>query len=260
MEKTLSITVDQEGVAILTLSRPKLLNALTAPMFQELAQRLREIEASQEIRAVLLTGQGRGFCAGLDLGELKDGYGGQEAFYRHIEAANRLIVLLAELDKPVVVAANGIAAGSGMNIVLAADLAVAATDATFSQSFGHVGLIPDVGGTYLLPRIVGVSKAKEIIFMDRKLDAQEALSLGIVHQVVEPAQVLATAYAAAQKLAAGPSFAFSVAKKMLSRCNEMDIHTALHMEALSQALVSNTDDYKEGVEAFFEKRMPVFTR
>ena len=260
MEKTLSITVDQEGVAILTLSRPKLLNALTAPMFQELAQRLREIEASQEIRAVLLTGQGRGFCAGLDLGELKDGYGGQEAFYRHIEAANRLIVLLAELDKPVVVAVNGIAAGSGMNIVLAADLAVAATDATFSQSFGHVGLIPDVGGTYLLPRIVGVSKAKEIIFMDRKLDAQEALSLGIVHQVVEPAQVLATAYAAARKLAAGPSFAFSVAKKMLSRCNEMDIHTALHMEALSQALVSNTDDYKEGVEAFFEKRMPVFTR
>ena len=148
MEKTLSITVDQEGVAILTLSRPKLLNALTAPMFQELAQRLREIEASQEIRAVLLTGQGRGFCAGLDLGELKDGYGGQEAFYRHIEAANRLIVLLAELDKPVVVAVNGIAAGSGMNIVLAADLAVAATDATFSQSFGHVGLIPDVGGTF----------------------------------------------------------------------------------------------------------------
>lgn len=260
MEKTLSITVDQEGIAILTLSRPKTLNALTTPMFQELSHRLEEIEASKEIRAVLITGQGRGFCTGLDLGELMDGYGGQEAFYRHIEAANRLIVLLAELDKPVVAAVNGIATGYGMNIVLAADFTVASTDATFSQNFGHVGLIPDVGGTYLLPRIVGVSKAKEIIFTGRKLDAKEARSLGIIHQLVEPAQVLDIAYATALKLASGPSFAFSMAKKMLSRCNEMDIHTAMHMEALSQSLVSSSDDYKEGIKAFFEKRIPVFTR
>lgn len=260
MEKTLSVTVDQEGIALLTLSRPEMLNALTGAMFQELHEKLQELEASKEVRAVLLTGEGRGFCAGLDLGELKEMYQRQEAFYRHLEAANQLIVLLAELDKPVVAAVNGIAAASGMNIALAADIVVASTEATFSQSFGHIGLIPDVGGTYLLPRIVGVSKAKEIIFTDRKIDAKEARSLGIVHQLVEPDEVMNTAYAAARKLASGPSFAFSVAKKMLGRCNGMDVHTALHMEALSQALVSNSDDYKEGVEAFFEKRKPIFSR
>ncbi len=256
--KTISYTIDQAGIAILTLSRPQRLNAMSAPMFQALRKQLELIHSAKEVRAVLLTGEGRAFCTGLDLGEMKDGYGGTEAFYRHVELANKLIVQLSELNKPLVVAVNGVAAGTGMNMVLAADLAVASNTASFSQSFDHVGLIPDVGGAYLLPRIVGVSKAKEMIFAGRKLDAREAWKLGIVHKLAAPEQVLESAYALAMRLAAGPAFAFAVAKKMLSRCNEMDIHTALHMEALSQALVSNSADYREGVEAFFEKRAPTF--
>ncbi len=256
--KTLSYTIDQAGIAILTLSRPERLNAMSAPMFQALSKQMDVINSAKDVKAVLLTGEGRAFCTGLDLGEMKGGYGGKEAFYRHVELANKLIVQLSELNKPLVAAVNGVAAGSGMNIVLAADLAVASSEASFSQSFDHVGLIPDVGGAYMLPRIVGVSKAKEMIFAGRKLDAWEALKLGIVHKLAEPEQVLETAYALAKRMASGPAFAFAVAKKMLSRCNEMDIHTALHMEALSQALVSNSEDYKEGVEAFFEKRAPAF--
>lgn len=260
-EKLLSYTVDQAGVAILTLSRPKSLNALTGPMCQELSQYLKDLQSSDQVRALLLTGEGRAFCTGLDIAELKEGYGdGIEAFYHHLEAANELVVQLSELHKPLVMAVNGIAAATGMSMVLTADISVASTEATFSQSFGQVGLIPDVGGTYLLPRIVGVSQAKEIIFTDRKVDAQEALSLGIVHRLAPPAQVLETAYEMAKQLAAGPAFAFSVAKRMLSCCTGMDIYSATHMEALSQTLVSNVGDYKEGVEAFLKKRMPVFSR
>lgn len=260
-KKSISYTVDQEGIAILTLSRPHALNALTAQMCQELYEVLKEVDQSDNVRALLITGEGRAFCTGLDISELKESYDDTlEPFYRHLEAANQLIVQLSELHKPLVMAVNGVAAASGMNMILTADIAVASDQATFSQSFGNVGLIPDVGGTYLLPRIVGVPRAKEIIFMDRKLNAQEALDLGIVHQLVPPSQVVAAAYEMAQKLSSGPSFAFSVAKKMLSCCNEMDIHTALHMEALSQVLVSNVDDYREGVDAFLEKRRPVFSR
>lgn len=258
--KTISYTVDQEGIAILTMSRPQALNALTGQMCQELYDVLTEVDHSDKVRALLITGEGRAFCTGLDIAELKEGYDTLEPFYRHLEAANQLIVRLSELHKPLVMAVNGVAAASGMNMILTADIAVSSDQATFSQSFGNVGLIPDVGGTYLLPRIVGVPRAKEIIFMDRKLNAQEALDLGIVHQLVPPSQVLSAAYKMAQKLSSGPSFAFSVAKKMLSCCNGMDIHTALHMEALSQVMVSNVDDYREGIDAFIEKRTPVFSR
>ena len=204
------------------------------------------------------TGEGRAFCAGLDLSEIRagetDSEGGIVSIYRRMEAANSLIVLLTQIMKPIVAAVNGVATASGMNLCLACDLVVASRSAKFSQNFGHVGLIPDVGGAYLLPRIAGVSKAKEIIFLDRELSAEEAQRLDIVTQLVEPEQVMDTARTLARKMAAGPSFAFSIAKKMLGKCEEMDITTALHMESLSQALLTNTEDHKKGMEAFFARR------
>lgn len=255
--QTITCTVDEEGIAVVTLARPDTLNALSASMCQEITQAMHSLEKDKSVRAIILTGQGRAFCAGIDLTEIRAGTG-VVGFYRHMEAANQLIVLLTEIDKPVVAAVNGLATASGMNLALAADLVVASRNARFSQNFGHVGLIPDVGGAYLLPRIVGVSKAKEIIFMDRELSAEEAQRLDVVNQLVEPEQVMDTARTLAKKMASGPSFAFSVAKKMLGKCEEMDIHTALHMEALSQALLTNTDAHKEGIKAFFEKRKPDF--
>ena len=252
--ETVKYTVEEDGIAVVSLNRPDILNVLSNTMCKEVMSLLKNLEKDKSVRAIVLTGEGRAFCAGLDLSEIRSGEGDTVSIYRRMEAANRLIVMLTEIEKPVVAAVNGLATASGMNLCLACDLVVASRNARFSQNFGHVGLIPDVGGAYLLPRIAGVSKAKEIIFLDRELSADEALRLDIVTQLVEPEQVLETAKTLARKMAAGPSFAFSIAKKMLGKCEEMDITTALHMESLSQALLTNTDDHKKGMKAFFERR------
>ncbi len=252
--ETVKYTVEEDGIAVVSLNRPDILNVLSNTMCKEVMSLLKNLEKDKSVRAIVLTGEGRAFCAGLDLSEIRSGEGDTVSIYRRMEAANRLIVMLTEIEKPVVAAVNGLATASGMNLCLACDLVVASRNARFSQNFGHVGLIPDVGGAYLLPRIAGVSKAKEIIFLDRELSADEALRLDIVTQLVEPEQVLETAKTLARKMAAGPSFAFSIAKKMLGKCEEMDITTALHMESLSQALLTNTDDHKKGMEAFFARR------
>ena len=251
---TVKCVIEEDGIAVVSLNRPEILNVLSNTMCKEATRLLKSLEKDPNVRAIVLTGEGRAFCAGLDLSEIRTGEGDTVSIYRRMEAANSLIVLLTQIMKPIVAAVNGVATASGMNLCLACDLVVASRNAKFSQNFGHVGLIPDVGGAYLLPRIAGVSKAKEIIFLDRELSAEEAQRLDIVTQLVEPEQVMDTAKTLARKMAAGPSFAFSIAKKMLGKCEEMDITTALHMESLSQALLTNTEDHKKGMEAFFARR------
>ena len=251
---TVKCVIEEDGIAVVSLNRPEILNVLSNTMCKEATKLLKSLEKDPNVRAIVLTGEGRAFCAGLDLSEIRTGEGDTVSIYRRMEAANSLIVLLTQIMKPIVAAVNGVATASGMNLCLACDLVVASRNAKFSQNFGHVGLIPDVGGAYLLPRIAGVSKAKEIIFLDRELSAEEAQRLDIVTQLVEPEQVMDTAKTLARKMAAGPSFAFSIAKKMLGKCEEMDITTALHMESLSQALLTNTEDHKKGMEAFFGRR------
>lgn len=251
---TVKCVIEEDGIAVVSLNRPEILNVLSNTLCKEATQLLKSLEKDPNVRAIVLTGEGRAFCAGLDLSEIRTGEGDTVSIYRRMEAANSLIVLLTQIMKPIVAAVNGVATASGMNLCLACDLVVASRNAKFSQNFGHVGLIPDVGGAYLLPRIAGVSKAKEIIFLDRELSAEEAQRLDIVTQLVEPEQVMDTAKTLARKMAAGPSFAFSIAKKMLGKCEEMDITTALHMESLSQALLTNTEDHKKGMEAFFARR------
>ena len=251
---TVKCVIEEDGIAGVSVNRPEILNVLATTLCKEATQLLKSLEKDPNVRAIVLTGEGRAFCAGLDLSEIRTGEGDTVSIYRRMEAANSLIVLLTQIMKPIVAAVNGVATASGMNLCLACDLVVASRSAKFSQNFGHVGLIPDVGGAYLLPRIAGVSKAKEIIFLDRELSAEEAQRLDIVTQLVEPEQVMDTAKTLARKMAAGPSFAFSIAKKMLGKCEEMDITTALHMESLSQALLTNTEDHKKGMEAFFARR------
>lgn len=257
--KTLRVEVDNNGVATVTLCRPKEMNALSTTMFEELNVLLPQLDESTQVRAVILTGEGRAFCAGGDLTEMKEGYGGNAGFYRHMEQANRCTATLVELNKPVIAAVNGAATGAGINLALAADIVIASEKAKFSEIFGNVGLIPDLGGTYLLPRIVGRAKAKEIVFTYRMIDANEALELGIVHKLTTPEGLFAEAHAMAEKFAEGPTFAFGMGKKLINRCYETDLHTALHMEALSQALAANSKDHAEGVAAFFEKREHAFT-
>lgn len=252
--KNIRYEVDSRGLAWITLTRPKEMNAMSGPMFDELNELLPLVDADTSVRAVILTGEGKAFCAGGDLAEMKAGYGGNAGFYHHMVSANRCAAAIMELGKPVIAAVNGAATGAGINLALAADLAIAAENAKFSEIFGNVGLIPDLGGTWLLPRLVGRAQAKEIIYTYRMISAQEALELGIVYRVVPPEVLLPEAEKLAAQLAEGPTFAFAMAKKLLNRAFETDMGTALHMEALSQALAANSNDHKEGVAAFFEKR------
>ena len=175
-----------------------------------------------------------------------------------MELANRFTVALAELPKPVIAAVNGAATGAGMNVALAADIAIASDKAKFSEIFGNVGLVPDVGGTYLLPRVVGRSKAKEIVMTYRMISAQEALALGIVTQVVPDEELDSVVTDLARKISEGPTFALALGKKLINRSFEMDIRAALDMECMAQSLAGNSQDHKEGVAAFFEKRKPCF--
>lgn len=252
--KTLRVDIDDKGVATITLCRPKEMNALSTTVFEELNVLLPQLDESNAVRAVIITGEGKAFCAGGDLAEMKQGFGGNAGFYRHMEQANRTTATLVELGKPVIAAVNGAATGAGINLALSADIVIASEKAKFSEIFGNVGLIPDMGGTYLLPRIVGRAKAKEIVFTYRMIDAKEALELGIVQKLVEPDELMKEAYEMAAKFADGPTFAFAMGKRLINRCYETDLHTALHMEALSQALAANSADHAEGVSAFFEKR------
>lgn len=246
------------GIGKIMMNRPNELNALSTQMFEELIFLLQEISKSQELRVLVITGEGRAFCAGGDLEEMKRGFGDNFGFYDHMLLANRFTAILADFPKPVIAAVNGAATGAGMNVALAADIAIASEKAKFSEIFGNVGLVPDVGGTYLLPRVVGKAKAKELIFSYRMLDAKEALELGIVNRVVPHEELEAAVSELAERIAQGPTFAFGMAKKIVNRSFEIDMSAALEMEAMAQALAGNSEDHKEGVAAFFEKRSPQF--
>ncbi len=247
-----------EGIARITLATPTNMNALSAAMFADLLPLLEQVGQDDKVRVVVITGEGRAFCAGGDLAEMKEGFDGNYGFYKHMELANRFTVALAELPKPVIAQVNGAATGAGMNMALAADIAIAADNAKFSEIFGNVGLVPDVGGTYLLPRVVGRAKAKEIVMTYRMITAQEALDLGIVNRVIPAAELEAEVDKLAQRIAKGPTFALALGKKLINRSFEVDIRTALDMECMAQALAGNSEDHKEGVAAFFEKRAPRF--
>lgn len=256
--KTISYTVDEKGIAVITLSYPETPAAMSTPSVQEMTDLLGMMEQAREIRAVIIISESPREGPETDWTDLDRRNNSALSFYHQLEEANRFAVTLADLNKPVIAAFNGPATGIGLSIALAADLAIVSTKTNFSELLDHVGLIPDIGGTYLLPRLVGKAKAKEILFTHHRITAQEALQLGLVSQVVSPDEVLSTAYGLAEKIVQGPPFAFSVAKRMINHCDEIDIHAALHMEALSQTLAVCSYDHKEGVNALFENRKPDF--
>lgn len=247
-----------DGVAVIHLNIPEKLNALTNPMIDDLFVAAAEITDSTEIRAVVITGEGRAFCAGGDLDELRECYGGNTGFARHMERVSRLMVALVELPVPVIAAVNGAAVGAGMNIALSADLVIASEKAKFSEIFSNIGLVPDLGGTYFLPRLVGRQKAKELIFTARMVTAQEALQIGLVTEVVPEAELEEKSMALARRLAKGPTSAYTMAKKMVNKSFEVDLRTALDYEGMAQAISGGSADFKEGLAAFQEKRKPDF--
>jgi 2-(1,2-epoxy-1,2-dihydrophenyl)acetyl-CoA isomerase len=246
------------AVATITLDRPEALNALTVPMKQELLAALRRVERDAAVRAVILTGAGRAFCAGQDLRERLEPDAaalGEELRQRY----NPIIRAMRNLPKPIVGAINGVAAGAGASLAFACDLRIAAEEASFALAFGRVGLVPDSGATWILPRLVGTARAAQIALLNDAIPASEAERIGLVNRVVAGAALLDEARAMAAKLAAGAPLAVALTKRALNATYDHDLDGALEYEAHLQDLAGRSADHAEGIAAFMEKRPPRFT-
>ncbi|MFF3845794.1 enoyl-CoA hydratase/isomerase family protein [Streptomyces sp. NPDC002328] len=257
-------TTDQH-VTQLTLDRPEALNALTPGQRDHLIDLLAEASADPEVRAVILTGRGRGFCAGADLrGGVGSGAGvGSDGVAARIPGdvartlrlgAQRLIAAVLDCEKPVIAAVNGTAAGLGAHLALACDLVLAAESARFIEVFVRRGLVPDGGGAYLLPRLIGPHRAKELMFFGDALTAADAERLGLVNRVVPDGDLDKTARAWADRLAAGPTRALALTKQLVNASLDTDRATAFAAEAAAQEINMTTADAQEGVVSFAERR------
>jgi len=247
----------QDGVATLTFNRPQAMNAFTIEMNGEVQRALKDADEDKDVRVIVLTGAGRAFCAGQDLkGRTPDKKGSLGASLR--ERYNPIILRLRRTEKISIAAVNGVAAGAGCNLALATDLRVASEDATFVQAFSRVGLAPDCGGSIVLPRLVGFSKAMELLLLAEPVDAREAQRIGLVAKVVPAGELAAAAKAVAEKIAKGPR-SIGLIKRAVNRAMMRDLADQLAYEAYLQEIAGRSADYDEGVRAFLEKRAPVFT-
>jgi 2-(1,2-epoxy-1,2-dihydrophenyl)acetyl-CoA isomerase len=251
----------EDGVARVTLARPDVLNSLDRPMARELQAALDACAERAEVRAVLLTGEGRAFCAGQDLAEIvpPDGSPGPAVSDIVAESYNPVVRRILALEKPVVCAVNGVAAGAGANLALCCDLVIASRSASFLQAFVNIGLIPDSGGTFLLPRLVGLARAKSLAFLGERIPAEQAHAMGLIHALAEPDALAADSLALARRLAALPTRAIGLAKRAFHAEVFPALDAALERERALQGEAAQTRDYAEGVRAFLAKRKPVFT-
>jgi 2-(1,2-epoxy-1,2-dihydrophenyl)acetyl-CoA isomerase len=248
----------EDGVATITLDRPAALNALTIPMKEALLRAFRSVARDRAVRAVILTGAGRAFCAGQDLGERQ----AADAPPLGVELRERyhpIIRAMRALDQPIVGAINGVAAGAGASLALACDIRVAAEGASFILAFGRIGLVPDSGATWFLPRLVGGSKAAELALTTDPLSAADAERFGLVAKVVPGEALAGEARTLAMRLAALAPGALASTKHALDRAWSVDLETALEDEAYRQGVAGASTDHAEGLAAFLEKRPPRFT-
>jgi 2-(1,2-epoxy-1,2-dihydrophenyl)acetyl-CoA isomerase len=250
--------VDQ-GVARITLNRPDVLNSIHTAMSGEIQEALVHAAREREIRAVLLTGMGRGFCAGQDLDEVRPG-GTVKDFAAHARNAYTPIVRgLRALEKPVICAVNGVAAGAGANLALACDLVLAAEEASFVEAFAKIGLVPDTGGSFFLPRLVGLARATALAMLAEKITAAQAVEIGLIYRACPAASLDEEASKLARHLAAQPTLGLGLTKRLLNAAWGNDLETQLELEAECQGAAGRSADYAEGVAAFLAKRKPVFT-
>jgi len=244
----------QGGVRVVTLNRPDVLNAFNAEMGGALADALRDADRDAAVRCVLLAAAGRGFCAGQDLREEQAGSLGDVLRARY----NRIVLQMRTMEKPVVAAVNGVAAGAGCNLALAADLRIASDRASFIEAFSRVGLVPDSGGTWLLPRLVGLARAFEMMLLAEPVDAATAERIGLVNRVVPHEELMPRARELAGRLADGPTRAYGLIKRAVEHNLSVGFRGALEYEAYLQDVAGRTADYREGVAAFLGKRAPVY--
>jgi 2-(1,2-epoxy-1,2-dihydrophenyl)acetyl-CoA isomerase len=247
-----------EGVLTLTLNRPDALNSFNVEMKEALLAALKDAGRDKTVRVVLLTGAGRAFSAGQDLKERQDPGAadlGTELRLRY----NPIILAMRRLEKPVIGAINGVAAGAGISVALACDIRIASESASLIEVFGRVGLVPDTGSSWFLPRLVGYARAAEMSFTSDPVDAATAERIGLVNRVVPADQLMAEASALATRLAKSAPIALALAKRALNRSLESTLEQALEFEAELQAIAGRSKDYAEGVAAFVDKRPASFT-
>lgn len=250
----------EQGVATLTLNRPAQLNSFNAQMHKEVREALKQLRQSPEARCLLITGNGRGFCAGQDLSDRNVAPGAAmpdlgESIEKNY---NPLIRTLRDLPMPVICAVNGVAAGAGANIALACDITLAAKSASFIQAFCKIGLVPDSGGTWTLPRAVGMARAKALALLGDKLSAEQAEQWGMIWRCVDDEALQDEALKLARHLAAQPTYGLALIKRALNASASNSFDEQLDLERDLQRLAGRSEDYREGVAAFMEKRTPEF--
>jgi len=251
----------ESGVLQVTLNRPEKLNALNPEMHKLLRAALLRAAEEPQVRAVLLTGAGRGFCAGQDLSE-RDVSPGAAPIDLSVSLGsyyNPLVRRMRELPKPIVCAVNGTAAGAGANIALACDIVIAARSASFIQAFSRIGLVPDSGGTWFLPRLVGSARAMALALLADKVPAEQAAEWGMIWKAVDDAQLLQESKSLCEKLANGPTKGYGLIKKVMHASGVNTLDAQLDLERDVQREAGRSEDYREGVSAFKEKRAPRFT-
>ena len=254
--------VRPEGIATITLNRPEVFNAFDDPLSYELQDALKQVGRNAAVRAVVLTGAGRAFCSGQDLKAAREAAaaeGKPRSFYDSLhQRYNPIIRAMRALPKPIIGRINGVAAGAGCSLALACDALVASTEASLIEVFINIGLVPDSGSSWFLPRLVGTLKAFELCSLGTKVPADEALRLGLVNQVVPPEQLDEATYALAARYAAAPTRSIGLLKQMLNTAGAATLDEMLDYEAHCQQIAGESADYAEGVKAFSEKRKPVF--
>lgn len=256
-----NILLEQMGdVMVITLNRPGSYNSISDEMADELENAFNMCNQTSSIRAVLLCGKGENFCSGGDVKEMLQKRAEDNHDWAHDTARfNQMALAFFNLDKITICAVNGVAAGAGCNLAIGADFTFASENAKFIEIFTNIGLMPDAGGMYILPRIVGIKKATELMITHRAVSAQEALNLGMVYKVIPNTQLMDTALTFAQKVASGPTLAHRYIKRLLRRTYSSTLENILTDEAKYQSILSSSKDLGKGLDAFLQKSAPVFT-
>ncbi|MCZ6728848.1 MAG: enoyl-CoA hydratase-related protein [SAR324 cluster bacterium] len=259
MSENLKFEIDN-GIATITLNRPEKLNAFTPDMLEAWLAAYRECRDSDAVNVVVLTGAGRGFCSGGDVARMGDSADASpmDAKTRLASSVQQLPLTLAEMDKPVLAAVNGVATGAGMDVALMCDMRIAAESARFAETYVKIGIVPGAGGAYFLPRLVGYTKALEMLLTGDFVDAQEALRIGLVNQVVPDDQLMEKTYELARKISSNAPLSVRLIKRAMVQGLSMDLRSHLDQISSHMGVVRGSEDHKEALAAFKEKRTPVF--
>lgn len=247
----------ESGVLTLKLNRPKVFNSFNRAMAMALQEAIDEAKTNDEVRCIVLTGEGKAFCAGQDLAEAtaEDGPALKDIVEQHY---NPIILKIREIEKPIIAAVNGVAAGAGANIALACDIVLAHENVSFIQAFSKIGLIPDSAGTFFLPRIIGFQKASALMMLGDKVSAKDAEAMGMIYQCLSDEEYESSVNKMAQKLAKMPTYGIGLTKKALNESYSNNLQEQLDLEGKLQTMAGKSHDFNEGVAAFLEKRKPEF--